>query len=150
MYPSIIKIGEWMPHKCTKCEQIFEDGNSVILNGCPNCGWNKFLYVGNESQADTSTANEEQSSIDNKAPESTNDEKLVREVNEVLGTKTSKLQKSSVMQDDDRVESVRILGPGSYELNLSSIMERKEIIMAIKENGTYALHLPSVFDKKKK
>ncbi|ADI74526.1 Protein of unknown function DUF2072, Zinc-ribbon [Methanohalobium evestigatum Z-7303] len=139
-----------MPHKCTKCEQIFEDGNSVILNGCPNCGWNKFLYVGNESQADTSVANEEQSSIDNKAPESTNDEKLVREVNEVLGTKTSKLQKSSVMQDDDRVESVRILGPGSYELNLSSIMERKEIIMAIKENGTYALHLPSVFDKKKK
>ncbi|WP_292484623.1 Zn-ribbon domain-containing protein [Methanohalobium sp.] len=139
-----------MPHKCTKCEQIFEDGNSVILNGCPNCGWNKFLYVSNESQADTSIANEEQPSIDNKAPESTNDEKLVREVNEVLGTKTSKLQKSSLMQDDDRVESVRILGPGSYELNLSSIMERKEIIMAIKENGTYALHLPSVFDKKKK
>jgi DNA-directed RNA polymerase subunit RPC12/RpoP len=34
-----------MPHKCTNCEHIFEDGSADILNGCPNCGWNKFLYV---------------------------------------------------------------------------------------------------------
>lgn len=139
-----------MPHKCTKCEQVFEDGNSVILNGCPNCGWNKFLYVKHEQQVDTTTAEKEQSVEDNKTSESATNEKFVREVNEVLGTTTSKIQKSNWMEDGDRVESVRILGPGSYELNLSSIMERKEIIMAIKENGTYALHLPSVFDKNKK
>ena len=150
MYLSIVKIGEWMPHKCTRCEQVFEDGNSVILNGCPNCGWNKFLYVKDERQVDTAAAEKKQSAEDNKTSESSTNDKFVREVNEVLGTTTSKIQKSSWMEDGDRVESVRILGPGSYELNLSSIMERKEIIMAIKENGTYALHLPSVFDKKKK
>jgi len=34
-----------MPHRCTRCGTIFEDGDSVVLSGCPNCGWNKFLYV---------------------------------------------------------------------------------------------------------
>lgn len=48
-----------------------------------------------------------------------------------------------------RVESVRILSPGSYELNLESLLERDEIVMALKEDGTYLVHLPSVFQKKK-
>ena len=38
-----------MPHKCTRCENIFKDGAAIILNGCPKCGWNKFLYVRDES-----------------------------------------------------------------------------------------------------
>jgi len=49
----------------------------------------------------------------------------------------------------ERVESVRILSPGSYELNLESLLERDEIVMALKEDGTYLVHLPSVFQKKK-
>ena len=40
-----------MPHKCTRCESIFKDGAAIILNGCPKCGWNKFLYVRDESPA---------------------------------------------------------------------------------------------------
>ncbi len=51
--------------------------------------------------------------------------------------------------EEERVESVRILGPGSYELNLDSLLERKELVMAIKEEGSYALHLPSVFKQRK-
>ncbi|MBU4077915.1 MAG: Zn-ribbon domain-containing protein, partial [Euryarchaeota archaeon] len=37
-----------MPHKCTRCEGVFRDGAAIILNGCPKCGWNKFLYVRDE------------------------------------------------------------------------------------------------------
>ena len=39
-----------MPHRCTRCGTIFEDGDSVVLSGCPNCGWNKFLYVKQEPE----------------------------------------------------------------------------------------------------
>lgn len=33
-----------MPHMCTRCNSVFEDGMD-ILEGCPVCGWNKFLFV---------------------------------------------------------------------------------------------------------
>jgi predicted nucleic acid-binding Zn-ribbon protein len=32
---------------------------------------------------------------------------------------------------------------------LDTLFERKELVMAIREEGSYALHLPSVFNQKK-
>lgn len=49
----------------------------------------------------------------------------------------------------EKIESVKIHKPGIYELNLDALLERKEIIMAIKETGSYVVHLPSLFAKKK-
>ncbi|MBI4362779.1 MAG: hypothetical protein HY558_06350, partial [Euryarchaeota archaeon] len=34
-----------MPHRCTRCEAQFPDGDKTILSGCPKCAWNQFLYV---------------------------------------------------------------------------------------------------------
>jgi hypothetical protein len=42
-----------------------------------------------------------------------------------------------------------ITAPGTYELNLPSLFERDELIMAVKE-GTYFIDLTSVFKKSKK
>lgn len=139
-----------MPHKCTRCEGIFRDGAAIILNGCPKCGWNKFLYVRDEA-ALTSGQTE---IIDEKSiPPAAS--AFIKEVDELLGnthahpeTKVSGVEKKKE-EIGDRVESVRILSPGSYELNLDSIMKRDEIVMALKEDGTYIVHLPSVFQKKK-
>ena len=150
-----------MPHKCTRCENIFEDGAAVILDGCPNCGWNKFLYVGSMEPApsaeDEGSKDTDISDIIDETKETTEDatasvhvpaEKFIREIDEILGIDH---QERSVTEDDgERVESVRILGPGSYELNLDSLLGRKEIVMAIKEDGTYAVDLPSVFRRDKK
>ncbi|AEH60178.1 Protein of unknown function DUF2072, Zinc-ribbon [Methanosalsum zhilinae DSM 4017] len=137
-----------MPHKCTRCEQIFDDGAAAILNGCPNCGWNKFLYVQKETQKESSENLPEK--IDTEGnQETTPAERFINEVDQILGVDVTKRNISSEMEGE-KVESVKILGPGSYELNLDSLLNRKEIIMAIKEDGSYALHLPSVFDEKKK
>ncbi|WP_094227221.1 Zn-ribbon domain-containing protein [Methanolobus psychrotolerans] len=151
-----------MPHKCTRCESIFTDGASVILSGCPKCGWNKFLYVSDEesaghvSEGGEGTEHEEKHVIiDETSPEKTSEhssDKFIREIDDILGV--AKKERSVTEEEGERVESVRILGPGSYELNLDSLLDRKEIVMAIKEDGTYALHLGSVFkdnrDKGKK
>lgn len=134
-----------MPHKCTRCENIFKDGAVEILNGCPNCGWNKFLYVHDEPgavQESTAKGEEEQPA-----------KKFLKEINELLtdqGIKVDEVEKIEQEPEDERIESIRIMGPGSYELNLEALLERKEIIMALKEDGTYMVHLPSVFSKKKK
>ncbi|MGV8176110.1 MAG: OapC/ArvC family zinc-ribbon domain-containing protein [Methanothrix sp.] len=47
------------------------------------------------------------------------------------------------------MESVKITAPGTYELNLPSLFERDELIMAVKE-GTYFIDLTSAFKKSKK
>ncbi len=80
---------------------------------------------------------------------------FIKEVDELLGNKPAQPEpKESIVEKKkeeigERVESVRILSPGSYELNLDSIMKRDEIVMALKEDGTYIVHFPSVFQKKK-
>jgi len=73
--------------------------------------------------------------------------KIIREIDEIIGPE--KKDRSISEDEGERVESVRILGPGSYELNLESLFDRKEIVMAIKEDGTYALHLSSMFKRDK-
>ncbi|MDD2666353.1 MAG: Zn-ribbon domain-containing protein [Methanocellales archaeon] len=120
-----------MPHKCTRCGQLFRDGSQEILSGCPSCGWNKFLYVMGEEQA---------------LPKASTIDELISKVE--VG------EKSEVPTEDipspepiKRIESIKILGPGSYELNIKTLLDRKEIIMALKENGTYVVHLPSIFGK---
>lgn len=138
-----------MPHKCTRCEGIFKDGAAIILNGCPKCGWNKFLYVRDitpESQAGKTGKTEA-------IPPAAS--KFIKEVDELLGNKVAQRESGETKRETkteeigERVESVRILSPGSYELNLESLLERDEIVMALKEDGTYLVHLPSVFQKKK-
>ncbi len=139
-----------MPHKCTRCENIFRDGAAIILNGCPKCGWNKFLYVKDETTPLTGILDKVgETSIPPAASA------FIKEVDELIANKPAYTeQKKPELKKDkeeigDRVESVRILSPGSYELNLDSIMKRDEIVMALKEDGSYIVHLPSVFQKKK-
>jgi predicted nucleic acid-binding Zn-ribbon protein len=136
-----------MPHKCTRCEGIFKDGAAIILNGCPKCGWNKFLYVRDITQEPQAGKTGKTEAIPPAAS------KFIKEVDELLGSKAQPEPKESGEKKQEeigeRVESVRILSPGSYELNLESLLEREEIVMALKEDGTYLVHLPSVFQKKK-
>jgi uncharacterized protein len=143
-----------MPHKCTRCESIFKDGAAIILNGCPKCGWNKFLYVRDDSSAPGPAAKIETAANTGQiSPEASN---FIREVDEILGIKEEKTElknepkaENTQKEIGDRIESIRILSPGQYELNLESLLERKEIVMALKEDGTYIVNLPSVFKKKK-
>ncbi|KAF5415338.1 MAG: hypothetical protein C5S48_05945 [Candidatus Methanogaster sp.] len=119
-----------MPHKCTNCEHIFEDGSVDILNGCPNCGWNKFLYVPAKSVTETETETDAEDTDAGMLPD--------------------KVEAEKEAVPDMEVESIRIIEKGSYELNLESLLEREEIILSMKEDGRYLVHLPSVFEKGKK
>src|SRR3972149_9156259 len=140
-----------MQHKGNRWGGIFGDRAAIILNGCPKCGWNKFLYVRDERTIPGHEIKTEKGSI---PPEAT---QFIKEVDELIGTKSPQIQsevkevKEQPKHEEvgDRVESVRILSPGQYELNLDSILKREEIVMALKEDGTYIVHLPSVFQKKK-
>jgi predicted nucleic acid-binding Zn-ribbon protein len=45
-------------------------------------------------------------------------------------------------QLNDQFESIKILEPGQYELNLMELFDREEYIIALQENGRYVIQVP--------
>ncbi len=126
-----------MPHQCTKCGHVFDDGSASVLAGCPSCGGSKFLYV----KLDKSKHGPRDKSGE-RTPRLSTDIPLKEQTTVPVGQHGTRANPS-------RVESIRILGPGSYEINIPALIERKEIVMALKEDGNYVIHMPSAFNKKR-
>ncbi len=65
-------------------------------------------------------------------------------------------EKREVKEEDVReeltklgIESVRIIAPGQYEINIEKLLEREEIVIALQEDGRYVIHLPSLLKKRR-
>jgi uncharacterized protein len=158
-----------MPHICTRCNNVFHKGED-ILKGCPVCGWKKFLFTRKDTgDADvlvpgTTITKAMGVRTPPRAELIVNDGKigeakrraiaqqaipLVRVQKEEIKSLSLLDQVDLVSKDEGKVESITITAPGTYELNLPSLFEREELIMAVKE-GTYLIDLTSAFRKSKK
>jgi len=119
-----------MPHKCTKCGREYKDGSTEILKGCASCGNKKFLYV---KEGDIHDDVLEEKSIREIAEESK------EEILEVVEPKAKK-----EVEMYDRVETIRIVSPGSYELNLEKMAQGDERIVSVGKEGSYIIDLMSM------
>lgn len=175
-----------MPHLCTRCNRVFEDGMDV-LEGCPVCGWNKFLFVKSKEKIKEVRGAQKASEIggpcepwpegdgtlreilnrttpSNRRPKSPQEEirdgqrERVKkkkgkhgffELDPLEDRPPARIPDNSGKMEDKALESIRISEPGTYELNLPSLFERDELVMAVKE-GTYLIDLSSAFKKSKK
>jgi len=108
-------------HKCLKCGKKFERITKEMLNGCPECGGRLFLYIRDGRDLEA--------------------RELVDRI---------VIEEGKEIRPEEQIESLRILSAGVYELNLDALMEKREIVMGLKQNGSYAIHLPSLFAKRKK
>jgi predicted nucleic acid-binding Zn-ribbon protein len=45
-------------------------------------------------------------------------------------------------QLNEQFESIRVLAPGQYELNLMELYDREEYIIALQEDGKYTIQVP--------
>lgn len=124
-----------MPHKCTKCGREFRDGSVEILRGCPSCGGKKFLYVS-----------------DRVRNEDVLQEKSIEKIAEETKQEVLEVQRPASRPTDilGRVESVRIVGKGSYELNLERLADTQDIIIGMGNDGKYMLDLNSMSKPKKR
>ena len=120
-----------MPHKCTKCGREYKDGSTEILKGCESCGGKKFLFV-KEEELNRDVL--EEKTIDEIAEESH------EEVLEVGGPENAHKQ----VEMYDRVETIRIVSPGSYELNLEKMAQGDERIVSVGKEGSYIIDLMSM------
>ena len=118
-----------MPHKCTKCGREYKDGSTEILKGCASCGGKRFLYV-KETELNKDVL--EEKSIDEIAHESRED---VLEISE---------PERKEVEMYDRVETIRIVSPGTYELNLEKMAESDQRIVSVGKGGNYIIDLMSM------
>ncbi|PSQ48318.1 hypothetical protein BRD15_05510, partial [Halobacteriales archaeon SW_6_65_15] len=48
---------------------------------------------------------------------------------------------------NSQFESIRIVNPGQYELNLMELYEREEYIISLQEDGKYVIEVPDAWDQ---
>jgi uncharacterized protein len=121
-----------MPHKCTKCGREYPDWSTEILKGCASCGGKKFLYVKAEQ------LNEDV------LEEKTLQEIVVESKEEILEVVEPKKKGKKEVEMYDRVETIRIVSPGTYELNLEKMAESDERIVSVGKEGSYIIDLMSM------
>lgn len=115
-----------MPHKCVRCGTEYPEGSEEILEGCQACGSRLFVYVRSGEAIEVSKAREVLDTLMEEEPE------------EVLK-----------VPFEERVETIRIVRPGTYEINLPKLLKQDTIVFAGKK-GKYVVHLPSLFAERKK
>lgn len=116
-----------MPHICARCGKEYPAASDEVLKGCV-CGNTTFFYqrsgVSRECKKE-------------KPCNHTNPEENI--------TDTSQERK-----DDVSLESVRIIRPGEYDINLIQMAKSPDRVIKIGTEGEYRLDLYSMVRKKKK
>ena len=119
-----------MPHQCVRCSKLHPDGAQEILKGC-SCGARLFFYV-KKSQIEEGT----RILTNLSSQEKVQIEEDIREL-------------ANVNTDSDRpvildLESIRVLKPGQYELDLVNLFKNDPLVFKL-EDGKYMIDLPQAF-----
>jgi uncharacterized protein len=119
-----------MPHQCVHCSKIIDTASREILEGCGNCGGKFFFFIKDE------VAKRINEKIENPLPEFTtvDKEQVEADVRSILKIEDEEMP---VILD---LESIRVLAPGKFELDLVSLMNRKPIIFKLQE-GKYLIDI---------
>jgi len=126
-----------MPHQCVRCNTFYDDGNEAILKGC-SCGAKLFFFIKKERLEKIKKAAEEA------PPVSIEERKQIeQDVYNVLGFEEPD---EPVVLD---LESVRVLKPGKYELDLVQLFKGEPLIFKLAE-GKYIIDVAETFRRMRK
>ncbi len=122
-----------MPHKCTKCGKIYDEGaEEIIKRGC-ECGNRFFFYF---------------RKVDDKYKSESDVIKKVFESKRMLEVeKAEEFLKNELNEEKiEKLWNIRVKD-GVYEIDLSSLLNKEPIIVA-GDDGTFLLSLSSIFESK--
>jgi predicted nucleic acid-binding Zn-ribbon protein len=126
-----------MPHQCVRCNTFYDDGNEAILKGC-SCGAKLFFFIKKERLEKIQKAAEEA------PPVSVEERKQIeQDVYNVLGFEEPD---EPVVLD---LESVRVLKPGKYELDLVQLFKGEPLIFKLAD-GKYIIDVAETFRRMRK
>jgi predicted nucleic acid-binding Zn-ribbon protein len=125
-----------MPHRCVKCGKEYKEASFAVLKGCEQCGGKKFLFIRVQPDSRGSKPPEKVEHGGRDVPASPDP-----------GDRHPEPEKSGLntpVERGDRVESVRIIAPGTYELNIAKMAESDERVVATGSDGSYMVDLISM------
>ncbi len=112
-----------MPHQCVRCGTIYDDTDEAILKGC-SCGSKLFFYIRKERLEE---ARERQVTLTRKERE-----QMEQDILQLLGDEAARDE--PVILD---FESVLVLKPGQYELDLVKLFKHEPIVFKLGEGKYY-------------
>lgn len=121
-----------MPYQCVKCSRIIPSGSREILEGCNNCKSRFFFYVKEEQLEQLKEKPIEIPEIEKK--------KIEKDIRDIAGIKD---ENSPVILD---LESVRAIGEGKFELDLSKLFNKKRPLVYKLEEGKYMVDLATTLN----
>ena len=124
-----------MPHQCIRCSKLYPDGASEILKGCP-CGARLFFYIRKEKLEESRKEIQQTLTQIDK-------EQVEHDVLSMIGNK--ELETPVVLD----FESVRVLKPGKYELDLVQLFKGNPLIFKLAD-GKYIIDVAETFQNFKK
>ncbi len=122
-----------MPHQCVRCSKIYPDGSQELLKGC-ECGGRFFFYIRENKLKEAQKITKNLSTEDKKQME--------QDVLEIIGDKID--EDKPIILD---LESIKILTPGKYELDLVDIFKGRPLVYKLEE-GKYFIDVVSTFEAK--
>ncbi|MBW3020293.1 Zn-ribbon domain-containing protein [Candidatus Woesearchaeota archaeon] len=123
-----------MPHQCVRCSEIYDDGDKVILEGCP-CGGKLFFYLSEKKLKLLKERDEkEQIQLSDKQKR-----ELEKDILDIVGNK--KEPDEPVILD---FESINVKTPGKYEIDLVNLFKKEPLIFKL-EDGKYVIDIPETF-----
>ena len=124
-----------MPHQCVRCSKLYADGSQEVLQGC-SCGGKFFFFIKKEAVERARELSESLSEHDKI--------QIEHDVRDIVGDRFD--EDEPVFLD---LESIRILKPGKYELDLVDMFRKKPLVYRLEE-GKYIIDLVSTFEAKEK
>ncbi len=119
-----------MPHQCVRCNKLYPDGAQEILKGC-DCGARLFFFIKKKHIEEGKQLISNLSKDDKK--------QIENDITEILHIKNE--PNKPVILD---IESIRVLKPGKYELDLVHLFKKDPLIIKLEE-GKYVIDLPQAF-----
>ena len=121
-----------MPHQCVHCSKIIQSGSREIIEGCGNCSGKFFFYIRDEQARKIKE--------DKKIPipefDKVDKVKVEEDVREILDIKD---EDKPVILD---LESIKVLEPGKFEIDLVSLINQRPIVFKLEE-GKYIIDIES-------
>ncbi len=121
-----------MPHQCVRCGDIYPSGCRELLIGC-KCG-GKFFFFVKEGAVEKAKEVTKMLSPEDK-------QQIERDVLEIVGQEGTD---APIILD---FENIKVVRPGSYEIDLVNIFKGKPLIYKLDE-GKYVIDIASTFQAK--
>ncbi len=117
-----------MPHQCVHCGKIYPNASKELLEGC-SCGSKFFFYIQDSKVKELNTRIKELDHIDKV--------EIEKEVREMVGEEN---EETPVILD---LESIRVIGPGRYEIDVVNLFNKKRPLIFKLEEGKYIIDIAS-------